>query len=57
MRGGYRTRPSPALARRVALGLPADDFREYREAIVIEEIKRNAKLREQLYEELKQTKR
>jgi transcriptional regulator with XRE-family HTH domain len=52
---GYRTRPSADLARRVAiaLGLPADYFCEYREAAVIEEIKRNPQLREELYERLK----
>ena len=56
---GYRTRPSADLARRIALalGLPADYFREYREAVVIEQVKRDSKLREELYERLKKTNR
>jgi transcriptional regulator with XRE-family HTH domain len=56
---GYRTRPSTDLARRVALalGLPQDYFREYREAIVIEEVKRNVRLREELYERLRKAPR
>jgi transcriptional regulator with XRE-family HTH domain len=56
---GYRTRPSSELARRVALALelPADYFPEYRETVVIELIKRDPKLREELYERLKRRKR
>jgi transcriptional regulator with XRE-family HTH domain len=56
---GYRTRPSADLARRIALalGLPADYFREYREAVVIEQVKRDPKLREELYDQLKKTNR
>jgi hypothetical protein len=51
---GYRTKPSANLAHRVALALalPPDYFREYREAIVIEHVKNNPKLREELYDRL-----
>ena len=53
-RVNYKT-PSPELARRVAtaLGLPPDYFPEYREGFVLERIKRNAALRDELYERLK----
>ena len=52
---GYRTRPSADLAQRVAvaLDLSPDYFREYREAVVIEGIRGDPKLREELYERLK----
>jgi hypothetical protein len=33
----------------MALDLPPDYFREYREALVVEEVLRNAPLREELY--------
>ncbi len=48
---GYRNRPSADLAQRVAeaLDLPADYFVEYREAVVIDEIRINPALRERLY--------
>ena len=51
---GYRTKPSANLAHRVALALalPPDYFREYREAIVIEQVKRDPRLREELYDRL-----
>lgn len=44
-------KPSAELVRNVAqaLGLPDDYFPEYREAAVIEAVKRNAGLRERLY--------
>jgi transcriptional regulator with XRE-family HTH domain len=50
----YKT-PSRELARRVAraLGLPDDYFPEYRQAFVIERIKRDAQLRENLYRNLR----
>ena len=51
---GYRTKPSANLAQRVALALelPPDYFREYREALVIEQVKKDARLREELYDRL-----
>jgi transcriptional regulator with XRE-family HTH domain len=51
---GYRTKPSANLAHRVALALalPPDYFREYREALVIEQVKNGPKLREELYDRL-----
>lgn len=51
---GYRTRPSQDLARRVAeaLDLPSDYFVEFREAAVVDEVQKNAALRERLYAEL-----
>lgn len=54
---GYRTRPSRDLAQRIAeaLDLPHDYFTEYREAVVIDEIKRNPRLRDQLYARLKRS--
>jgi len=50
----YKT-PSADLARRVAvaLDLPEDYFPEFREAFVIEKIRRDARLREQLYKRLR----
>ncbi len=50
----YKT-PSGELARRVAcaLGLPEDYFPEYRKTFVIERIKRDARLREDLYRKLR----
>ena len=49
----YKT-PSPDLTTRVAgaLGLPADYFREFREAYVIELIKTDPKLLNKLYSRL-----
>jgi transcriptional regulator with XRE-family HTH domain len=46
--------PSGDLARRVALalGLPEDYFPEFREAYVIDRVKRDPKLRERLYKRL-----
>jgi len=51
---GYRTKPSANLAHRVALALelPPDYFREYREALVIEQVKNDPRLREELYDRL-----
>src|SRR6516164_3632387 len=56
---GYRTRPSADLAHRVALALelPGDYFRDYREAFVIEQIKRDPELRERLYQQLAKKRR
>jgi len=53
----YKT-PSADLARRVAvaLGLPPDYFPEYREGVVIEQVKRNARLRDRLYIQLHKSK-
>jgi transcriptional regulator with XRE-family HTH domain len=52
-RADYKT-PSPDLARRVALalGLPPDYFPEVRESYVVEQIKSDPKLRNQLYRQL-----
>ena len=52
-RADYKT-PSPELARRVALALdfPPDYFPEYREGVVIAEVKRSHDLRDRLYDEL-----
>jgi transcriptional regulator with XRE-family HTH domain len=51
---GYRTRPSSELARRVAvaLDLPGDFFVEVRETAVVDEVRRNAELRDRLFDEL-----
>lgn len=53
-RKDYKT-PSADLARRVAraLELPDDYFAEYREGVVIDEIKANARLRDRLYDQLR----
>lgn len=50
----YKT-PSADLARRVAaaLDLPEDYFPEFREGFVIEQVKRNPRLREELYKRLR----
>lgn len=47
--------PSPELARKVALALdlPEDYFPEFREAFVVERIRRDPQLREQLYTRLR----
>jgi transcriptional regulator with XRE-family HTH domain len=52
---GYRTKPSADLASRVAvaLGLPFDYFVEFRESTVVDEVRRNAELRERLYDRMK----
>ncbi len=49
----YKT-PSPKLARRVAtaLGLPPDYFPEYRKGFVLERIRTDAVLRDELYAKL-----
>jgi transcriptional regulator with XRE-family HTH domain len=49
----YKT-PSADLARRVAvaLDLPPDYFPEYREGVVVERVRRDAKLRDRLYDDL-----
>lgn len=53
-RVSYKT-ASADLARRVAvaLALPPDYFPEYREGFVIDEVKRNATVRNELYERLR----
>ncbi|MHB8642346.1 MAG: helix-turn-helix domain-containing protein [Gaiellaceae bacterium] len=50
----YKT-PSADLARRIAiaLDLPEDYFPEFREAFVIDEVRRDPRLREQLYARLR----
>jgi transcriptional regulator with XRE-family HTH domain len=55
LRGADYKTPSTDLMSRVAksFGLPADYFAEFREARVIEEIKRDPKLRNSLYRRLK----
>jgi transcriptional regulator with XRE-family HTH domain len=52
-RADYKT-PSTDLAKRVAeaLGMPGDYFPEYREAFVIERIRSDARLRNDLYARL-----
>jgi transcriptional regulator with XRE-family HTH domain len=57
-RADYKT-PSPDLTRRVslALGLPPDYFPEYREAYVVEQIRSDAKLRNDLYVRLSRKRR
>jgi transcriptional regulator with XRE-family HTH domain len=54
----YKT-ASPDLTRRVAvaLGLPPDYFPEFREARVVERVKRDAALRNRLYDELTKPRR
>jgi transcriptional regulator with XRE-family HTH domain len=54
-RTDYKKSPSASLARAVAeaFGLPPDYFSEYREAAVIDEIKKNHRLRDTLYDELR----
>jgi hypothetical protein len=49
----YET-PSPDLTRRVALalGLPSDYFPEFGEGFIIQRVKRDARLREELYDRL-----
>jgi transcriptional regulator with XRE-family HTH domain len=51
---GYRSRPSIDLTRRIAaaLDLQPDYFKEYREAVVLDEVRRNTALREELYNRL-----
>jgi transcriptional regulator with XRE-family HTH domain len=52
--GRWRRPPSPALMQRVAdvLGVEPDIFIEYREWLVIEAVRSDAALREQLYRRL-----
>ena len=52
-RANHKT-PSAELVRRVAvaLGLPPDYFPEFRSAAVQEEVRRNPRLRDELYDEL-----
>jgi transcriptional regulator with XRE-family HTH domain len=53
-RANYKT-PSGELTRKVAeaLALPHDYFREYRQAVVLERIRADSRIRERLYSELK----
>ncbi len=53
-RANYKT-PSKDLTSRVAkaLGLPRDYFPEYRQALVLERVRADGRLRDRLYEELK----
>jgi len=55
-RTDYKT-PSPDLTKRVALALrlPPDYFPEFREARVVEQIRSDPKLRNELYRRLKRT--
>ena len=52
---GYRSAPSGDLAARVAhaLGLPVGYFKEYRERVVIDAVKRDARLREELFDRIR----
>jgi transcriptional regulator with XRE-family HTH domain len=54
---GYRTKPSKDLARRVAvvLGLEPDYFLEYREAVVVDAVRADPRLREELYDRVKKS--
>jgi transcriptional regulator with XRE-family HTH domain len=54
----YKT-ASADLARRVAvaLSLPPDYFPEYRQGVVIEKVKRDPRLRDELYERLRRKRR
>jgi transcriptional regulator with XRE-family HTH domain len=51
----YKKTPSLPLARSVAraLNLPEDYFREYREAYVIDQIRRRPRLRDEIYESVR----
>jgi transcriptional regulator with XRE-family HTH domain len=53
-RANYKT-PSAELSGRVAraFGLPEDYFPEFREAFVVNAVRQNAKLRDELYRKLK----
>jgi transcriptional regulator with XRE-family HTH domain len=53
-RANYKT-PSADLARRVAVafGLPVDYFPEFREAFVLERVRRDPDLRDRLYKQLR----
>jgi transcriptional regulator with XRE-family HTH domain len=50
----YKKSPSSRLTRSVAkaLGKPADYFAEAREAVLIDKIRRNARLRDELYDSI-----
>ena len=52
----YKKTPSLRLARSVAraLDLPDDYFREYREAYVVEQVHKRPRLRDELYDMLRQ---
>jgi hypothetical protein len=52
-RRGYKT-PSVRLTEAVAtaLGLPRDYFREYREGVVIDRVRRDARLRDEVFDRL-----
>jgi transcriptional regulator with XRE-family HTH domain len=52
-RRGYKT-PSVRMAEAVAiaLGLPVDYFPEYREGVVVEHVKRNARVRDEVFDRL-----
>jgi transcriptional regulator with XRE-family HTH domain len=55
LRGADQTRPSTDLIQRIAkaLDLPTGYFPELREAAVIENVKKDARLRDQLYRQLR----
>jgi transcriptional regulator with XRE-family HTH domain len=54
----YKT-PSPDLARRVALALdlPEDYFAEFRAGFVVDAVRRNGRLRDELYDRLRKRRR
>jgi len=53
-RSDYKKTPSVKVASAVAeaLGFPADYFPEYREGRLVEEIKKSARLRDELYDDV-----
>jgi transcriptional regulator with XRE-family HTH domain len=57
-RADYKT-PSAELVRRVALalGLPQDYFPEFRESVVHDAVRADAKLRDELYDRLRRRRR
>ena len=54
LRGARGKTPSPSLARRVAeaLGLPTDYFPEWREAVIVERIREDPRLRDRIYDRM-----
>ena len=56
LRGARGKTPSPDLVRRVteALELPVDYFPEWREAVIIERIQADSRLRDRIYDRIRQ---
>jgi transcriptional regulator with XRE-family HTH domain len=57
LRGARGKTVSPELAGRVAvaLGLPEDYFPEWREAVIVDRIREDPKLRDQIYDRVRRT--